>query len=357
MIRFTCLRKTNREGITMNIALLGIDLAKNIFHLHAVDLSGKELFRKRLKRWELLPFIGNLQSTRIVIEACGGSNYWAREFEKLGHRVDVISAQYVKPFVKRNKNDYKDAEAICTAAMQANMRYVPKRSVVQQDIQNIHRVRERLIRARTALVNEMRGFLTEYGIVLPKGRKKFVAELLEVIASNEDSLSPLTRETLTELWQEYRAIESRIISYEKKLLLISKEDPRAKRLLSIPGVGLITATAMLAAIGDIHVFKNGRELAAWLGITPREYSTGGKQRLYGISKRGDKYLRKNLIHGARVTLNYLSKKTDSRSLWAKDLLERKGKNRAAVALANKNARTIWALLTREESYKDLPVAA
>jgi len=341
----------------MNIALLGIDLAKNVFHVHAVDTNGKELFRKRLKRWELLPFAGNLQNTRIVIEACGGANYWAREFEKLGHKVEMISPQYVKPFVKRNKNDYRDAEAICEAARQSNMRYVPKRNGAQQDIQNIHRIRERLVKARTALVNEMRGFLTEYGIVLSRGRKKFAAEVLEVISVNEDVLSPLTRETLTDLWQEYRAVESRIVSYEKKLLLIAKEDPRVKRLLSIPGVGIITATAILAAVGDIHVFKNGRELAAWLGLTPIEHSTGGKQRLYGISKRGDKYLRKNLIHGARITLNYLSRKTDRRSQWAKDLLERKGKNRAAVALANKNARTIWALLTREESYKELPLAA
>ena len=341
----------------MTIALVGLDLAKDIFHIHAVDEKGREILRKKLYRDEVKEYFANLQSSRIVMEACGGSNYWAREIESLGHKTELISPQYVKPFVQRNKTDAKDAEAICIAARQPAMRYVPKRSAEQQDIQNLHRIRQRLVKSRTALVNEVRGFLGEYGVVISKGRRTFAKVFNEVIFKNQSQLSQLAQETFEELWQEYLAIEERIKILENKLQRLTKENLVCVRLMSIPGVGYLTASAMLAAVGDIGVFKNGRELAAWLGLTPREHSTGGKQRLYGISKRGDTYLRTLLIHGARISLRYLNKRNDRQSEWAKDLLKRKGANRAAVALANKNARVIWALMTSQECYKKLPLAA
>lgn len=341
----------------MNIALVGIDLAKNIFHIHAVDENGREVLRKRLYRDEMKEFFANLPKTRVVMEACGSSNYWAREIDALGHKTELIAPQYVKPFVQRNKTDSKDAEAICVAARQPKMRYVPKRSAAQQDVQNLHRIRQRFVKARTALVNETRGLLSEYGLTILLGRKKFSKVFPEILLKHQAELSPLAQETFQELWQEYLAIEKRIDAIEEKLKRLTIENPICELLMTIPGVGLLTASAMVAAIGDIKVFKNGRELAAWLGLTPREHSTGGKQRLFSISKRGDTYLRTLLIHGARISLRYLNKHNDKRSAWAKDLLERKGANRTAVALANKNARVIWALMTTQECYKELPLAA
>lgn len=341
----------------MTISLLGIDLAKDVFHIHGVDKFGREVVKKRVYRSDLLDFVSRLPSTRIVLEACGGSNYWSREFEKFGHRVELIAPQYVKPFVKRNKNDWKDAEAICTAASQSNMRYVPKRSEHQQDIQNLHRIRQRLVKSRTALVNEARGFLHEYGIVIPKGRRTFAKMYPEVMLKEGERLSELARTTLYELWQEYLSIDKRIRAYEAKLKRIAKETPVCELLMQVPGIGFLTATGLFAAVGDINVFKNGRELAAWLGLTPREHSTGGKQRLLGISKRGDTYLRTLLIHGARVSLRFIKNHNDRRSVWATNLLERKGTNRTAVALANKNARVAWALMKNHQSYKEFPLAA
>lgn len=335
----------------MNPKILGIDIAKSVFHIHAVDGRGKELFHKKVYRSDLLRVVANIPACRVVLEACGSSNYWAREFEKHGHQVDLIAPQYVKPFVQRNKNDWKDAEAICVASQQPHMRYVPKKSSEQQDIQNLHRVRERLVRSRTALVNELRGFLNECGIVIPRGRRVFAAKFIELVSQHEHSLNALTTETLYELWSEYINLDERIKSYEQKLQAIAKSSALCTRLQTIPGIGFLTATALYAAIGNAQVFKNGRELAAWLGITPREYSTGGKQRLLGISKRGDCYLRKLLIHGARVTLRYAGRKTDPLSRWATDLKQRKGTNRASVALANKNARIAWALITKNKEFQ------
>jgi transposase len=206
-------------------------------------------------------------------------------------------------------------------------------------------------------VNEIRGFLNEYGIIAPRGRRVFAAQFLELMFKHEDSLSTLTRETLYELWKEYNQIDERIKGYEQKLKRFAADLPVCTRLMGIPGIGFITATALFAAVGDARVFKNGRELAAWLGITPREHSTGGKQRLLGISKRGDSYLRKLLIHGARITLQYAARKNDRASQWANDLKQRKGTNRAAVALANKNARIVWALITKQEEFREFQIAA
>ena len=341
----------------MNPKILGLDIAKNVFHIHGVDGRGRELYKKKLYREEVKEYFGTVKCCRVVLEACGGSNYWAREIEKFGHRVDLIAPQYVRPFVKRNKNDARDAESIAIAAQQPGMRYVPKKSTYQQDVQNLHRIRERLVKARTALVNEMRGLLGEYGIVIARGRQVFEAQFLGVMDRHEDALSELAKEAFYDLWDEYHQIEKRIKCYERKLQAFCRNTATCKRLEKVRGVGYLTATAVVAAIGNGSVFRNGREFAAWVGLTPREHSTGGKQRLLGISKRGDVYLRKLLVHGARVSLNYVGRYEDEVGKWANNLKQKKGTNRAAVALANKNARIIWAIIAKNEDYRTFPLAA
>lgn len=341
----------------MSINIIGIDLAKEVFHLHGVDSQGRPLMKLRVYRDEVIHKLACMKPCRVVMEACSGSNYWAREIEKHGHNVQLIAPQYVKPFVLRNKNDWKDAEAITVAARQPTMRYVPRRNVEQQDLQSLHRIRERLVSARTALVNEARGLLHEYGIVIPKGRRAFTRYFLEVIDKQSTKLTSASRDFLGDLWTEYCALNDRIEKYEIKLKNFSRANPVCKRLMQVPGVGFISATAVVALARDVSVFKNGREFAAWLGLTPKEHSTGGKQRLGGISKRGDCYTRKLLVHGARITLRYIKKRSDRQGAWAKDLLMRKGMNRSAVALANKNARTIWALINYDQEYKAFPIAA
>ena len=341
----------------MTLQLIGIDLAKNVFHLHGVDGNGREVFRKRLYRDEFLCSLREISPCKVVMEACGGANYWARALEDMGHKPQLIAPQYVKPFVQRNKTDWKDAEAICTAARQPHMRFVPRKSIEQQDVQNLHRIRQRLVGARTALVNEMRGLLQEYGIVFSTGRRIFIKALPELLLKHGDRLSSLSRETFYGLLDEYRGLQERVSALERKMKALCAAHPMCQRLMAIPGVGYITASAIVSAVGDISVFKNGREFAAWLGLTPREYSTGGKQRLHGISKRGDVYIRTLLIHGARTALRYAPRHNDSRSRWALDLMQRKGTNRTAVALANKNARVVWALIAKDEEYKPFPLAA
>lgn len=339
------------------ISVLGIDLAKQVFHLVAMDNRGKIVQRARVYRGELERYISSLPPMLIGMESCATSHYWSRVFQGYGHEVRIMAAQFVKPYVKSNKNDMVDAEAIAEAVTRPTMRFVPIKSIEQQDIQSFHRARERLIKSRTALVNEMRGLLAEYGIVLPKGREKFRQEIVPKLMEERAKLTSLSSELFEQLYDELVALESRIAFYEGKLKRISKSHPVCQRLMSISGVGYLTATALIAAVGDMKCFKNGRGFAAWLGLVPRQYSTGGKPRLGRISKRGNSYLRKLLIHGARANLRYLKGKTDRKSVWAKQLKERSGSNKTAVALANKTARAIWAMLTKDEDYREFPVAA
>lgn len=341
----------------MNVHTIGVDISKSVFYLHGVDAKGKEVLRKKLYRDEFLEHFVSLKRCRVVMEACAGSNHWAREIAKLGHETKLIAPQYVRPYVKRNKNDWKDAEAIAEASQRPNMRYVPQKSAGQQDIQNLHRIRERMVKHRTALINEARAQLHEYGVVLPKSRQNFEKRYMETLVKESSRLSSLCFDTLSGLWSEYLELKKRIVELERKLKTICREHPECQKLITMPGVGYLTATAMLAAVADVSVFKNGRSLAAWIGLTPREVSTGGKQRLFGISKRGDKYLRKLLVHGARVTLRHLAKYKDQTSVWATNLKQQKGSNKAAVALANKNARVIFALLSKGEVYKQRPLVA
>jgi transposase len=337
--------------MAQTISVLGIDIAKLVFHVVGMDDSGHVVLRKRIARSELLAFIANLPPLRIGMEACGSAHYWARCFREHGHDVRLIAPQFVKAYVKSPKNDARDAEAICEAVTRPTMRFVPIKRVEQQDLQALHRIRERLIKARTALVNEIRGLLNEYGIVLPQSLAKFRTLIVEKLEAEQAKLTVLSTEVFWHLYDEFLAVEQRLAHYDDKLAAIGQAHPECQRLQTIPGIGPVTATALIAAIGDITQFKNGRQLAAWLGLVPREHSTGGKPRLLGISKRGDVYLRKLLVHGARATLRWVDTKHDERSQWLKALMARRGKNRAAVALANKNARIVWALLAHNQEYR------
>jgi transposase len=337
--------------MSQELSVVGIDIAKSVFHFVGMDARGTIILRKRCVRGEVLAFMGTLAPVTVGMEACGGAHYWARRLREQGHTVKLMAPQYVKPYVKTNKNDLRDAEAIAEALTRPSMRFVPIKTVDQQDLQALHRVRERLIGARTALVNEMRGLLAEYGIVLPGGIKAFRKTLVETLEAEQAKLTSLSTELFRTLYKEVEAVDREIAGYDAKLHAIAEAHPEAQRLLTIPGIGLLTATALLAAISDVSVFKNGRQFAAWLGLVPNQYSTGGQTCLLGISKRGDRYLRTLLIHGARATLRWAKTKTDGRSQWVRGLLERRGWNRTAVAVANKNARIVWALLSRGEVYR------
>jgi transposase len=342
--------------MAQKISVLGIDIAKLVFHVVGMDDAGHVVLRKRIARSELLHFIATLPPALIGMEACGSAHYWARRFREHGHDVRLIAPQFVKAYVKSPKNDARDAEAICEAVTRPTMRFVPIKRVEQQDLQALHRVRERLVKARTALVNEIRGLLHEYGIVLPQGITKFRALIVDKLQEEQAKLTTLSAALFWQLYNEFQALEKRLVSYNEQLAAMGQAHPECQRLQTIPGIGPVTATALIAAIGDATQFKNGRQLSAWLGLVPREQSTGGKPRLLGISKRGDVYLRTLLVHGARATLRWIETKPDDRSRWLRALIARRGKNRAAVALANKNARIVWALLVHNQEYRVKPAA-
>ena len=341
----------------MNIKRIGIDLAKQVFQLHGVDHNEKVVLKKQLPRAKMLAYFQSLPPCLIGMEACGSSHYWARELQKLGHTVKLMAPQFVKPYVKSNKNDANDAEAICEAVSRPNMRFVTIKTVAQQDIQAVHRIRSELVKQRTAKGNQIRGLLAEYGVVVNKRIDVLRNALPSLIEDTENNKDPWIRILLEELREDLIALDERVSTLTEKINLLAKANEDALRLQQIPGVGPMTATAIISAIGDGKQFKCGRDLAAWLGLTPRQHSSGGKDRLLGISKRGDAYLRTLLIHGARAVLRVSETKTDSLSCWLQNLCSRRNKNIAAVALANKNARIIWAILTKKTDYKMDGVAA
>lgn len=335
----------------MNVKLLGIDIAKNVFQIHGIDGVGKAVLRKKIKREQLMEFIVKLPVCTIAMEACGGSNYWARQFKKLGYEVKLISPQFVKPFVKGNKNDRNDAEAIAEAASRPSMKFVPIKMIEQQDVQNLHNVRQQLITQRTALSNQIRGILLESGICFAKGFTSLRNQIPEILENAENELTTAGRELIHELFDGFLELSKRILHYDKKLQTYFNESESCQKIKELEGIGPIVATAIVSRMGDPKQFKRGRHFAAFLGLVPRQHSSGGKERLLGISKRGDKYLRTLLIHGARSAIIRIDKKTDPKSMWLKQLKERRGINRAAVALANKSARIIWALLANNETYR------
>jgi len=335
----------------MQVVRIGLDLAKYVFAVHGVDARGKVVLRKTLRRDSVSCFFANLPPCLVGMEASNGAHYWARVLTDLGHQVRLISPQFVTPYVKSNKNDRNDAEAICEAVGRPSMRFVPPKSAEQLAVQAIHRIRRRLVSDRVKLVNQVRGLLAEHGIVIPRDITQFRRGLAQIIASCAGGLSELVRSLMRELQEELVELDRRIASYDRRIREIFRNSEPCQRLGKIEGIGPITATALIAAVGDRTCFKNGRQFAAWLGLVPKQRSSGGRARLFGISKRGDRYIRTLMIHGARAVLGRARGKQDPRSLWLGKVRQRRHPNVAAVALANKNARIVWAMLSGDTAYE------
>ena len=334
---------------TVNI--IGVDLAKSIFHVHAVDKNGGEVYRKKLSRKKMVELINNTAPCIVAMEACATAHHWGRTFLQMGHEVKLIAPQHVKPFVRGEKNDWNDAKAIAQCAQMADMRFVAVKSVGQQEIQSLHRIRERYVGNRTALGNEIRGILAEYGYEIATGYVRLKVKVLEITQSEDCKLSSDLKRILQDLHKELIDLDEKIFGIEKIFIGLCRDVGVCKRLIKIPGVGVITATAIWSHIGDAQVFKNGRAFAAYLGLVPRQNSSGGKAKLGRITKRGDKYIRKLLIHGARAVVRFCELKKDGRSLWIKRIDRERGRNKACVALANKNARIIWAMVAHGTEYQ------
>jgi len=339
------------------VCRIGLDIAKNYFQAHGVDKHGKGMLNRKLRRDDVLPFFANLPPCLVGIEACAGAHNWAREIEGLdaGHTVRLISPRHVKPFIVNNKTDAADARAICEVVGRPATRFVNTKTVAQQDMTAWHRIRERKVCERTALVNQIRALLGEQGIVIAKGIEHVRKLLHPIIEDLDNKLSMSARDYLSELYTELVECDETIKRYESRILAYTKSDDACQRLQKIPGIGPITATAIVAHFGSAKQFNNGRAFAACLGLTPREHSSGGKQKLLGISKRGNNYLRYLLIQGARVAMRYAllrpAADSSSRLKWIRGLCTRKNKHIAAVALANKTARIIWTLLSSGEAYQ------
>jgi len=341
----------------MTIKTLGIDIGKSTFHLHGQDTRGKPVVRKRVTRSQLYRYVAQLPPCRIAMEACAGAHYLGQKFQTYGHDVKLIAPQFVKPFVKSNKNDYLDAEAICEAATRPSMRFVAIKTPIQQETLALHRVRNSLIKQRTATINQIHGFLLEFGISFPKGAVTVKNRLPAVLEDAENALPDGMRALLYRLYQQYRHLLDQVEQLDRHIMQIANQDDACNRLMSIPGVGPVVATQLVATIGDPRCFRSGREVAAWLGLVPRQHSTGGKARLLGISKRGDKHLRTVLIHGARAILRFAKNKPDRHSHWIQTLLNRRPFNVTAVAVANKTVRIAWALLMCGGTYETSKVSA
>jgi transposase len=335
----------------MEIRTIGIDLGKTVFHLAGVNARGEVVVRKKCSRTQLLRFTSNLRECLIGMEACGGSHFLGRALREQGHDVRLMPAQYVKPYVKTNKNDYIDAEAIAEAVIRPSMRFVPIKTDDQLDLQSLHRVRERWVVRRTAVINQIRGLLLERGITIRKGRHHIEESLPGILEDPDNKLSGALRVLLTQLRLEMQYLHGQIEESDKLILRIAGELEACKRLLAIPGIGPLIATATIAAIGNGAAFNKGRGFAAWLGVVPGEHSTGGKQKLTGTSRRGNKYLRKLFVQGAHSVLLQRTKQTSALSMWLADLVSRKRKQVATVALANKMARMAWAVLIKGEAYR------
>jgi transposase len=335
----------------MKITTVGIDLAKNLFQVHGVDERGKAVLRKQLRRAQVAVFFGNMPPCLIGMEACASAHHWARTLQRFGHTVRLIAAQFVKPYVKTNKNDIADAEAICEAVGRPNMRFVPIKSIEQQAILSVHRVRQGFVKARTAQANQIRGLLGEFGLVIPQGIynvAKRVPELLED-ASNELPLP--FRHLIDRLTEHLKELDRQVKEFEQEIIAWHRSSELSRKLEKIPGIGPLAASALVASIADARSFDNGRQVSAWLGLVPRQSSSGGKPTLLGISKRGNVYLRTLLIHGARSAILAAKNKVDNTNGWLTNLLQRRHPNIAAVALANKNVRTVWAMLAHGREFK------
>lgn len=335
----------------MQITTIGLDLAKNVFHLVGLNQAGKQGLRKKLKRAQMLTYFANLPVCVVAMEACASAHYWAREIKKSGHTIKLLPPRYVKAYVQGNKNDYNDALAIAEAASRPSMRLVSPKTVAQQDIQALHRLREGVMSHRTRVINQIRGLLGEYGIVIPKGVSQLRAAIPNILEDAENHLTDLFRSLLHRTNAQLQELDEHIKHYDKELQLVTREDKAAQRLQSIPGFGPVISSVFSSAVGDGQAFKRGRDVSAFIGLVPRQHSSGDKPVLLGISKRGNRYLRGLLIHGARSVIKHADKKDDRLSQWATALVARRGKNKATVALANKMARIGWAVLTTGQAYE------
>ena len=334
-----------------DIKRVGIDLAKTVFHVTAVDEAGAVVARKRFRRAGLHSYLTLLPSGCLVaMEACGSAHHWARLALHLGHKVLMMSPHKVAPYTNANKNDVNDADGIVEASSRPGMRFVGVKSVEQQHLQQVHRARQLAVKERTAHCNQLHGFLLEYGIESPKGVAVLRRRLAGIVEDAENELPFNGRVLLRDLGEELRRLDERVKQFDAQIVAISQAEPACQRLQAIPGIGPLTATALVAAVGDAAEFRNGRELSAWLGLVPRQYSTGGRPRLLGISKRGDRYIRYLLIHGARAALRAAGRHDNRRSRWALEVESRRGRNIATVALANKNARAAWAILAKAVTF-------
>ena len=332
----------------MKIATIGLDLAKNVFQLHAIDAEGRVVLRRRLRRSDVVRFFARLSPCLVGMEACAGAHHWARTLGDLGHEVRLMPPAYVKPYVRRQKNDMADAAAICEAVTRPSMRFVPVKSEKQQAMLLIHRARDLLVRQHTSLINALRAHLAEFGVVLPKGGQNGRKLASMVVAGETFGVPALAFPVLLALARHCQALEVEIAQLEREIRRRSVEDEAVQRLLKIPGIGPITATALAATVPDARAFRSAREFAAWLGLVPRQSSSGGRERLGGITKMGHAYLRRLLIVGAQAVLRQAARRPDA---WLGRLLSEKPRKVAAVALANKTARIVWAVLARGESYR------
>lgn len=333
----------------MQISTIGLDIAKQVFQVHGVDMRGKVVLQKRLQRAEMTAFFANLPACLIGMEACGTSHYWGRQLQSFGHTVKLMAPRFVRPYLNREKNDANDAAAICEAVSRPAMRFVPVKSAEQQALLVLHRTRAGLVRSRTGSSNQVRGLLLEFGITLRVGRREVAARLPEILEDAENGLPPVAREGLAVLGRHLKDLEQRMAEIEHAITLWHRSQEASVRLAAIPGIGVFSATALVATAGDATVFKNGRQFAAWLGLVPKQHSSGGRIRLAGISKRGDRYLRTLLITGAHAVLRHRASGSEA---WLDRLIQRRHRNIAAVALANKNARLAWALLAHQRTYKN-----
>ncbi|RED18869.1 IS110 family transposase [Parasphingopyxis lamellibrachiae] len=338
----------------MDITTLGIDLAKSVFQLHGVDAVGTVVLKKKLRRGVVLDFLGKLPPCLIGMEACATSNYWARAITALGHEVKLIPPAYVKPYVKRQKNDAADAEAICEAVTRPNMRFVPLKSAGRQGVLVLHRTRDLLMRQRTMMLNAIRGHLAEFGVIAAQGSRNVMALIAQLQTEGRFDLPDIARSALLGLAAQLASLTAEIRALERRLMAWHREDATSQRLETIPGVGIITATALSASIPDPSVFKSGRQFAAFLGLVPRQNSSGGKDRLGRISKMGDGYLRRLLVVGATSVIRRAGTNETATGSWVRSLLERKPARVVTVAMANKTARIAWVVLNRGEVYRGSP---
>jgi transposase len=326
------------------ITTLGIDTAKQVFQLHGVDAQGNTVLHQRMSRKQVLPLLAQLPPCLVGLEACGGAHDWAREITNLGHTVKLMAPQAVKPYVQGNKTDGRDAEGICEAASRPRVRAVPINSTADQDMQTLHRIREQCVKMRTALANQLRGLLGEYGFVVPQGIGHVRKAIPLIVEDADNELSALCRELLWDVYQRVRTLDAEITRYNARIAQLAGQSEVCRRLTRVEGVGPLTVTAFIVAVHDPGAFKNGRHCAAWLGLVPTQHGTGGKTMLGGMSKRGNQYLRRLLLQGAMAVIRRVEGKKEHRSVWLQQLRARRGTQVAAVALANKNARILLANL-------------